>query len=124
HHLLKESIHRAQTGGLRLESGLGQVRAVLLAAMQWITVAGIVPERSHDQQERLMTITMRGTIEPLRAAMSGPGIGPADPNYDQARRVWNADIDRRPAVIARCLSPADVAAAVSFAADQNLEIAA
>jgi FAD/FMN-containing dehydrogenase len=91
--------------------------------MQWITVAGIAPERSHDQEERLMTITMRGTIEPLRAAMSGPVIGPADPNYDQARRVWNADIDRRPAVIARCLSPADVAAAVSFAADQNLEIA-
>jgi hypothetical protein len=90
--------------------------------MQWITVAGIAPERSHDQEERLTTITMRGTIEPLRAAMSGPVIGPADPNYAQARRVWNADIDRRPAVIARCLSPADVAAAVSFAADQNLEI--
>jgi FAD/FMN-containing dehydrogenase len=70
-----------------------------------------------------MTITMRGSIEPLRAAMSGPVIGPADPNYDQARRVWNAGIDRRPAVIAGCASPADVAAAVSFAADQNLEIA-
>jgi FAD/FMN-containing dehydrogenase len=70
-----------------------------------------------------MTITMRGSIEPLRAAMSGPVIGPADPNYDHARRVWNAGIDRRPAVIARCVSPADVAAAVSFAADQNLEIA-
>jgi FAD/FMN-containing dehydrogenase len=96
---------------------------VLLAATQWITVAGIAPERSHDQEERLMTITMRGTIEPLRAAMSGPVIGPADPNYDQVRRVWNAGIDRRPAMIARCVSPADVAAAVSFAADQNLEIA-
>jgi FAD/FMN-containing dehydrogenase len=70
-----------------------------------------------------MTITMRGSIEPLRVAMSGPVIGPADPNYDQARRVWNAGIDRRPAVIARCVSPADVAAAVSFAADHNLEIA-
>ena len=55
--------------------------------------------------------------------MTGPVIGPADPNYDQARRVWNASIDRRPAVIARCVSPADVAAAVSFAADHGLEIA-
>jgi FAD/FMN-containing dehydrogenase len=55
--------------------------------------------------------------------MSGPVIGPADPNYDQARRVWNADIDRRPTVIARCVSPADVAAAVSFATDHGLEIA-
>jgi len=49
-------------------------------------------------------------------------IGPADPDYDQARRVWNAGIDRRPAMIARCASPADVAAAVTFAAGHYLEI--
>ncbi len=58
----------------------------------------------------------------LRAAMSGPVIGPADPDYDQARRVWNAGIDRRPAMIARCASPADVATAVTFAAEHDLEI--
>ena len=69
-----------------------------------------------------MTHTMRGSIDTLRAAMSGPVIGPADPDYDQARRVWNAGIDRRPAVIARCASPADVAAAVTFAAGHGLEI--
>jgi hypothetical protein len=69
-----------------------------------------------------MTYTMRGSIGALRAAMSGPVIGPADPDYDQARRVWNAGIDRHPAVIARCASPADVAAAVTFAADHGLEI--
>jgi hypothetical protein len=69
-----------------------------------------------------MTHTMRGSIDTLRAGMSGPVIGPADPDYDQARRVWNAGIDRRPAVIARCASPADVAAAVTFAAGHGLEI--
>jgi hypothetical protein len=69
-----------------------------------------------------MTHTMRGSIGTLRAAMSGPVIGPADPDYHQARRVWNAGIDRHPAMIARCASPADVAAAVTFAAGQGVEI--
>jgi FAD/FMN-containing dehydrogenase len=69
-----------------------------------------------------MTQTMRGSIDTLRAAMTGPVIGPADPDYDEARRVWNADIDRRPAMIARCASAADVAVAVTFAADNGLEI--
>jgi FAD binding domain/Berberine and berberine like len=69
-----------------------------------------------------MTHTMRGSIDGLRAAMTGSAIGPADPEFDEARRVWNADIDRRPAMIARCASPADVAAAVTFAAGHGLEI--
>jgi FAD binding domain/Berberine and berberine like len=69
-----------------------------------------------------MTHTMRRSIDTLHAAMTGPVIGPADPGYDEARRVWNAGIDRRPAVIARCASAADVAAAVTFAAGHDLEI--
>ncbi len=70
-----------------------------------------------------MTQTMRGSPGALRAAMNGPVIGPADPDYDEARQVRNAGIDRYPAMIARCASAADVAAAVTFAADHGLEIA-
>ena len=69
-----------------------------------------------------MTYTTRGSVSALRAAMTGPVIAPADPGYDQGRRVWNADIDRHPAMIARCASPADVAAAVTFAAGHGLDI--
>jgi FAD/FMN-containing dehydrogenase len=50
-------------------------------------------------------------------------IGAEDADYDTARAVWNGAIDRRPALIARCLGPADVVAAVRFARDHDLEIA-
>ena len=44
-------------------------------------------------------------------------------DYDTARAVWNGAIDRRPRLIARCSGTADVAAAVRFARDHDLEIA-
>ena len=59
----------------------------------------------------------------LRAVMNGPVVSPADPGYDEARAVWNGDIDRRPAVIARCTGPADVAAALAYAQEVGLRVA-
>ena len=53
-----------------------------------------------------------------RNQMSSNGIQilrPADTGYDEARRVWNGMIDRRPAMIARCRTAADVVAAVRLA---------
>jgi len=70
-----------------------------------------------------MTQTKSGTIEALRTAIEGPVIGPSDSGYDEARKLWNADIDRRPAVIVQCTSATDVAAAVGFAQEHGLEIA-
>ncbi|TDD61748.1 FAD-binding oxidoreductase [Kribbella antibiotica] len=49
-------------------------------------------------------------------------LNPGDHGYDAARSIWNAMIDRRPAVIARCTSTADVVAAVRLARTENLEI--
>jgi FAD/FMN-containing dehydrogenase len=54
---------------------------------------------------------------------SGELLRPTDPGYDPACRLWNAMIDRRPAVIARCRSTADVVAAVQLARSEGLEVA-
>jgi FAD/FMN-containing dehydrogenase len=62
-------------------------------------------------------------FEPLRTAVRGPVILPADPEYDAARAIWNGAIDRRPACIARCTGVADVVAAVGFAGERDLLVA-
>src|SRR5215475_2451839 len=53
----------------------------------------------------------------------GNVIAPGHDGYDDARTVWNATVDRRPRLIARCRGTADVAAAVRFARHRDLEIA-
>jgi FAD/FMN-containing dehydrogenase len=72
--------------------------------------------------DRLVTGEMPGLNE-LRQSLAGTVIGPADPGYDAARRCFNALVDRRPAVIARCLGAGDVAAAFDFARAQGLHVA-
>jgi FAD/FMN-containing dehydrogenase len=58
----------------------------------------------------------------LRRGFQGQILLPEEGAYHQARQVWNAMVDRRPAIITRCASPADVAAAVGFARARDLEI--
>src|SRR5262245_63965 len=71
-----------------------------------------------------MTTTGFGTerLEALRTAFSGTLLAPGDAGYEEARRVHNGLIDRRPALIAQCRSAADIAAAIAAAADEGLAI--
>lgn len=62
------------------------------------------------------------TIQDLRARLRGALLLPDDPGYDEARSVWNAMIDRRPALIARCLGVADVVTCVNFAREHDLPL--
>ncbi|GGW48637.1 oxidoreductase [Streptomyces lucensis JCM 4490] len=59
----------------------------------------------------------------LREDLVGDVFAPGDPGYDKARAVFNAMIDRRPAVIAQCADAADVVRAVRFGRDLDLRIA-
>jgi len=62
-------------------------------------------------------------LDQLRRGFTGEIITPASTGYDDARRLWNAIHDRRPAVILRPANPDDVATAVRFGRDRDLEIA-
>jgi FAD/FMN-containing dehydrogenase len=63
------------------------------------------------------------TIQDFQASLRGQVILPDNADYDDARKVWNGMIDRRPALIVRCAGVADVRNAVRFARSQNLLLA-
>jgi len=60
------------------------------------------------------------TLEALAAQLRGHLVTSDSADYDDVRSIWNAMIDRRPAVIARCQSSADVMACVRFAREHDL----
>jgi FAD/FMN-containing dehydrogenase len=59
-------------------------------------------------------------VTDLRGRLRGQLLVVGDEHYDAARRVWNGNVDRRPALVARCAGAADVQQAVSFARSHNL----
>ena len=61
-------------------------------------------------------------VDELRANVSGTVAQPGESSYDEAVSIWNASCARRPAIVARCTSSADVAAALHFARQQNLVV--
>jgi FAD/FMN-containing dehydrogenase len=63
------------------------------------------------------------TLGELEATLRGQLVRPTDPDYDQARAVWNAAHDKHPAVIIRCAGTADVVRAVEFARSEGLTVA-
>ena len=70
-----------------------------------------------------MTIVKAGNIEEFKGGFQGEIVLPGDGAYDGARQIWNAMIDKRPAIIARCATTADVVRGVNFARDNRLLLA-
>jgi FAD/FMN-containing dehydrogenase len=59
----------------------------------------------------------------LEETLGGAVILPNDGSYDKAREIWNADFDRRPQAIVRCVGVSDVITAVQFARRNDIEVA-
>jgi FAD/FMN-containing dehydrogenase len=70
-----------------------------------------------------MSITTPTAVETLKSALRGELIDPTHPGYEQARALYNAMIDKHPALIARCVDVADVIACVHYAATEGVELA-
>ncbi|MGW8251598.1 MAG: FAD-binding oxidoreductase, partial [Anaerolineales bacterium] len=62
-------------------------------------------------------------IQDLKPMLRGGLVTPDDPGYDEARKVYNAMIDKHPWLIAQCVDSADVVAAVNFGRENGLPIA-
>src|SRR4249920_1931382 len=76
-----------------------------------------------DTSARTGKILAEPILDEFKAGLRGELIRPGDIGYDEARKVYNAMIDKRPGLIVRCLGVADVIAAVNFARTHNLLVA-
>lgn len=70
------------------------------------------------------TVLGDAVVQELSASLRGQPLRAGDDGYDEARKIWNGMIDKRPALIARCAGVADVINCVDFARANNLLVAA
>jgi len=83
---------------------------------------GVPLEGGTVEMDEMLADVDEGAFATLRAVFGGELIRPADDGYDAARRVWNGNIDRRPALIARCRGVADVQRSLAFAVEEGLVV--
>jgi FAD/FMN-containing dehydrogenase len=89
---------------------------------------GRLPKRNRVRGCQLTAIATepefdRAAVSALEESFRGQLVRQADADYDEQRKIWNGSIDRRPALIARCVGVADVIAALRFAREQRLLVA-
>jgi FAD binding domain-containing protein/berberine-like enzyme len=85
-------------------------------------ILGSSAQRYEEAEMAVLADIDQERLEALATSFSGAVLGPQDDGYEQARRIHNGLIDKRPALIARCLNTADVVDAVNFGRGEGLEI--
>jgi FAD/FMN-containing dehydrogenase len=69
-----------------------------------------------------MTMQKSKAKEDLKASVKGSILSPDDPGYEEARQIWNAMIDRRPALIVQCVQADEIPSVIRFARKNGLEL--
>ena len=69
------------------------------------------------------TVLEEVAVEEFKAGLRGELLRPGEEGYEEARTVWNAMIDKRPALIARCAGAADVIHSINFARNNEFLVA-
>ena len=124
------TIEHSSAGMLTSSSARGDGGVVVVERQAGVRVArhgvGAILERSWcatavDVQRRRPALASLPPHDPR--GRTWISIRPDDPRYDEARTVFNAMIDKRPAVIAKCATPADVVAALDLAGREGYEVA-
>src|SRR6185436_6725276 len=92
-----------------------------------MVTVNLVTRRAPVERAVIMTPTEQverheAVVSDLKGRVRGPLLLPGTPGFDEARSVWNAMIDRRPALILRCLGVTDVIAGVNAARDRGLPL--
>jgi FAD/FMN-containing dehydrogenase len=80
------------------------------------------PGRNDRKERDMATILDDAHVGSLSERITGTVLRPHDPGYDEARAVHNGMVDRKPALIVRCLTADDVVAALAFARGAGLEV--
>ena len=96
--------------------------ALQLAAWNMIAEGSSVVIRAVAVDDTIVTLE-QAAVDTLRTGLRGNLVAADSPGYEDARPVWNGLIDRRPALIARCLGTSDIAQCVSFARERGLRLA-
>lgn len=102
--------------------------ASVAASLPVLTACGEKAPVATTANTSIKAVSLEGTeielekaaIKELGDAMTGPVMLSGHPDYDGARTIWNGMHDKRPALVARCLSSEDVSHAVTFARERNL----
>src|SRR5919197_1073198 len=79
--------------------------------------------RARTPDARQATELSETEVERFERQLRGPVVRPGDADYDAVRQLHNGMIDKRPALIARCVDVADVIVAVTFAREHRLTLA-
>ncbi len=79
---------------------------------------------AENRSEKTMTNISKEATENLKSKVKGQIVLPSDPSYDEVREIWNAMIERRPALIVRCAEANDVPHAISLTEEESDRVAA